>query len=585
MALFGGKKEKKSKAIAKIEEIIDEADKCLGQGDFDAAAREYKRAYRYLSSEDALSQAPNDASALYTRTGHGFYEVEEIDRAIACFDKATQFDPKNVDAWLSKGIAHMKTGEMLTYAVLCFNEVLKLKPKSGEALEYKAEALALDDRKDEAIEAYKQLVALFPDNPKYNEKLEELAPVTIETLDAILAKEPNNTDALAKKAELHLKDGKKEDAVEDYLRLGKLTRDPEWYEKVLELKGDSLRALSGLLEMDPQNLNYMIRHAEILRGKGRTADAIEVYFRMAELEPENPAHYEKVLELNPHNLTAMERILAHQPENSGIRAKRAEELLGQGRREEALTEYEELARREPANPLWKEKIVALKPDELPGVEAALSRKPKDQALLQKKAALLEARGEKEEALKVWRLLYNLAPKKLEYIEALLRYTPKDANLLTAKGDLAYEQGAFEKALEAFDELSALTQNDESVWHNKGAVLYQMQRYEEAIACFDHLLSINPDDTLAYLTKGVALYRLRRWDDAISALNNVVKREMNEAAAWYYKACAEAMKGNMKLVIPFLKRSIELDEDYRERAKEEEAFKMMQGTEEFQAAVG
>jgi tetratricopeptide (TPR) repeat protein len=121
-------------------------------------------------------------------------------------------------------------------------------------------------------------------------------------------------------------------------------------------------------------------------------------------------------------------------------------------------------------------------------------------------------------------------------------------------------------------------------HNKGSVLFMMQRYDDAVKAFDTLISIDSEDTSAYLTKGAALFKAGKYDESIQALNNVVKRDMNDAAAWYYKASAEAMKGNLKLVVPFLTRSAEVEEEFRERAKTDPSFDKVRETPEFKAVI-
>ena len=64
MPIFGGKKEKKNKAIAAIEELLDDADKSLKSGDLDKAASEYRRAHRYLYREENIAENPDDFSGL-----------------------------------------------------------------------------------------------------------------------------------------------------------------------------------------------------------------------------------------------------------------------------------------------------------------------------------------------------------------------------------------------------------------------------------------------------------------------------------------------------------------------------------------
>ena len=93
-----------------------------------------------------------------------------------------------------------------------------------------------------------------------------------------------------------------------------------------------------------------------------------------------------------------------------------------------------------------------------------------------------------------------------------------------------------------------------------------------------------DDIDAYLTKGAAHFKAGRYDDCTASLNEVVKREMNNAAAWYYKSTAEAIKGNLKLVVPFLTRSADIEEEFRERAKTDPSFDQVRDTPEFQVVV-
>ena len=112
----------------------------------------------------------------------------------------------------------------------------------------------------------------------------------------------------------------------------------------------------------------------------------------------------------------------------------------------------------------------------------------------------------------------------------------------------------------------------------------MERFDEAVATFDKLIELEPSDVTAYLTKGAALYWSGKYPEAIDALNNVVKRDSDDGAAWYYKACCESKKGNEALVIPFLKRAADLDSDFAERAKTDDAFDGVRDNPDFQAQV-
>jgi tetratricopeptide (TPR) repeat protein len=369
MPIFGGgkkdsKKEKKSKAVGHIEEILDDADKLLQSGDIDKAAAEFRRAHRTLYKDENLNSDPLEFSKVFTRTGNGLFETEEIDRSIECYEKAAQLDPKNVDAWLSKGIAHLKTKQMLNYAVLCFNEVIKLKPGNEEAWENKAETLLLDDKKGEAIECYEKLAGLNPQNEKYRKKLDELSPMNVEALDAKLAEEPDSVELLSKKASLLIRDQRNAEAVDVYTKLLELNpKDANWPKKILEFQPENLTAINRLLALSPKDVEILKTKASALLSKKRMADAIEVYATLSELEPTKSEHFYKMLELNPHNIVAMEKVIALEPDNLDLHERRAAELLAQGRKGDAIEEYEKLVNAAPESSKYSDALKKLKPNE------------------------------------------------------------------------------------------------------------------------------------------------------------------------------------------------------------------------------
>jgi len=518
-AIFGGKKEKKSKSVIAIEEILDEADGHLKGGETDKAASEYRRAHRYLYREENLAEAPIDFAELFTRTGHGLYETGEPDRAIECFDKATQLNPKNTIAWMSRGIVHLKTETMLNFAIMCFEEVLKLEPDNQEAMENQAEAYMLSGKKDDAVETYKKLIELVPDNEEYRTKLNEMEPVNLETVTAKLKK-------------------------------------------------------------TPKDVNLWKIRAKLLEDEGQTAKAIESYLRVGYLE-KKPDAYEKVLELNPKNKTALDKLLKLKPDDQGYMVRKAEILLAEGEKEEALELYQRLSELDPANNDYAEKVRELKPDEMEEVESILATDPNNLEALSKKAAILGSRGD-QGAGDIFMKLVQLEPQNTAHYEGALKFKPDAIGLLKTKGELHFDKEEYDKSLECYAKVAQLKPDDVDALHNKGAAQFKLERFDDAVKTFDQIIAIDPEDTIAYLTKGAALFKSGQIDPAVEALNNVVKRDPEDAAAWYYKSCAEAKKGNLKPVVPFLTRAIDMEEDFRERAKTDECFAPVKDTPEFKA---
>jgi tetratricopeptide (TPR) repeat protein len=471
-AIFGGKKEKKTKSVLTIEGILDDADSHLKNGETDKAASEYRRAHRYLYREENLSGSPEEFSDLFTRTGHGLFETGEPDRAVECFDKSTQLNPKNTDAWMSRGIVHLRTETMLNFAAMCFEEVLKIDPENIEALENQAEAYLRGNKKSDAVGVYKKLIEISPDNEEYGRKVDELEPRTIDSITEELKKTPKDVNLWRIKAELLEKEGETAKAIEAYLRVGYLGKEPDVYEKVLELNPRNKTALDKLLELKPDDVGLLEKKVEMLESEGQTDECQKLYAKLSELDPDN----EK----------------------------------------------------------YKEKLAAAEPDEMAAIEDILTSDPDNVDALAKKASILEERNE-DGAEEIYAKLVELAPDKPEYCAGALKYRPDDIGLLNKKGDLHFEKDEYEEALACYAKIADRSPHNAEALHNKGAVLFKLQKFDESVAVFDQILEIDGNDVAAYLTKGAALFKSGKIDEAVDALNNVVKRDPDEAAAWYYKA--------------------------------------------------
>ncbi len=538
MALFGGKKSKKSKVVAEIEAILSDADTYLKNGNTEKSASEYRRAHRYLYREEKVAEDPEEFSELYTRTGHGLFETGEPDRAIECFDKATQLSPDNVDAWLSRGMVHLSNKTMLNYAVMCFNEVLKRYPNSVEALENKAEAFTLDGRDDDAKEAYIKLMEVNPSRKdEYAAKTGgEVPPPSLDTVEAIdeaLRKDPKDIELWKKKAELLEEKNDAEEAVECYLRLGHLTESDDPYRKVLELDPDNVHAKEKLGIVD------------------EPAPEMEIA-EEPELIPEMTIE-EPVIEEPAPEMVIEETIVEEPTPEITIEAEEPEPIIEESEPEPVIEEptpEPEPVVEEPAFESEPEPVVeepAFEPTPEPVIE-----EPEPEPVVE---------------------------------EAPVEDAPMSEEDLISKGDEYFENGDFENALACFDKLAELKPNDADTLHNKAAALFQMEKYDDAVGVFDKLLELDPEDVTAYLTKGASLYRSGKYDDAVNTLNNVVKRDMNNGTAWYYKACAEAKKGNNNLIFPFLTRAAGIDDDFKERARDDEAFEAVKEEQAFKDIVG
>ena len=71
---------------------------------------------------------------------------------------------------------------------------------------------------------------------------------------------------------------------------------------------------------------------------------------------------------------------------------------------------------------------------------------------------------------------------------------------------------------------------------------------------------------------MVLGRLGKYEEAIKFYNEELKMNPNYSKAWYNKACALSLMKNKNEMHINLKRAIELDKKYKEKASKDEDFK-------------
>src|SRR5580692_825115 len=92
---------------------------------------------------------PKDAAASYSNRGNAYQRKGNLDRAIADYNQAITLDPKNAEAYYSRGYAYRAKGD------------------TGRAIAYVKRGIADTEKgdNDRAIADYNQAIAL---DPKYS---------------------------------------------------------------------------------------------------------------------------------------------------------------------------------------------------------------------------------------------------------------------------------------------------------------------------------------------------------------------------------------------------------------------------------
>jgi len=82
-----------------------------------------------------------------------------------------------------------------------------------------------------------------------------------------------------------------------------------------------------------------------------------------------------------------------------------------------------------------------------------------------------------------------------------------------------------------------------------------------------------------------LSNLGRDEEAIECFDQAIEIDEKYAKAWYNKACLESLRNNKQESIKYLKKAIELDEGYIEKAKLGADFDNICDSDEFKELIG
>ena len=101
------------------------------KGQYDRAVSDY---------DEAIRLNPKDAEAFCSR-GVAYYRKGDYDRAIADCNKAVTLNPKDAGSFAIRGLAYAKKGQY-DNAITDFDEAIRLKPNFTQAIKNRAEIVA-----------------------------------------------------------------------------------------------------------------------------------------------------------------------------------------------------------------------------------------------------------------------------------------------------------------------------------------------------------------------------------------------------------------------------------------------------------
>jgi|GEM_PF-2583064 len=172
----------------------------------------------------------------------------------------------------------------------------------------------------------------------------------------------------------------------------------------------------------------------------------------------------------------------------------------------------------------------------------------------------------------------------EYREAI-RINPNVAGAHNNLGNLLRNLNRYEEAEKEYREAIRINPNDAGAHYNLGILLKNLNRYEEAEKEYREAIRLNPNFAEAHNNLGVLLQNLKRYEEAEKEYREAIRINPNYADAHYNLACLYSVKNDLKKAIDWLKKAIEIDEKYKEMAKEDKDFENIKDGKDFKDAIG
>ena len=373
------------------------------------------------------------------------------DRAIAEYQSILKADPKDLTVCNNLGDLYARGGKTA--------EAIEQYQKLGEL--YRTDGLSV-----KAIAVYKKIVKLDPSLTSAYQACADLyweqglvgeakiqmatvvehyaktgdRPKLIEAYRRLTQFDPTNSAAIARLADLLLKEGRQEDAAAEYDRAAQAAQ-------AAGQTAEAGRFIQKARELLPRTTEETLGLAETLREEGRLAEAEELLAKTAAAKPENAKAWQALGEMQASLGKSAEAVVSLQqaaslglPE-SAVAPALGQALLQAGRFDEAIALCQRLSDKALATGdpdqavVYCRGLLALSPRLIPlhahlsAMLQNLGRNDEAGAALRAMAAAQEAAGETDAAIESYRRLLDLDPTDVEAQAQLETLIPNEAPTL------------------------------------------------------------------------------------------------------------------------------------------------------------
>ncbi len=426
--------------------------------------------------EGAINAGEADAEA-YIQLGKIYLESKNYVRALQYFEKASQLDPKNIEALKSVADCQKKTGAV-SAAVLTYEQVIALDPKADKEYKELGDLYAIQKNTDNAVASYKKYlekikddkIAVFVGNAELKKNNYAEA---VNYYDMVKGKESQQPEFLQNYGEACLKSNNDDKALEIFRKLTVLT---------------------------PQNADVLKTIFEILLRKNRKDEALGYLKKYLTLKPTDAQAQKTLAEMlyerkdRTGALAAYEAAIKADPKIKGIYKNYAELIMETGK-EDAIAEV---------------------------LSAAVAAGEADVGIYKRLGSIYMKQKKYGQAIPMF--------------EKTLEIEPQNVQTLTALAEAQTKSGNISAAILTYEQVVALNPKADVEFKALGDLYKAQKKIDNAIKNYRNYLDKKSDNSIA-IEVGQYLFDRKEYSEALKYFDRITGAEAGSAS--FLKTYAEA----------------------------------------------
>jgi tetratricopeptide (TPR) repeat protein len=415
--------------------------------------------------------------------GLGYLESKEYHKAIKCFDKAIEINPKNAAAWSEKGYALNELGNLLE-AIKCFDKAIEINPKNTFAYRGKGDALRRSKWYKEAIKCFDKAIEI---NPKNAAALNDKGTALLDL------KEYNEAIECFDKA----------------IELEKMTEKKPIYLcnrglalRRLEKNNDAIECYGKAIEINPNLADAWKYVGLVLKDSQRYKEAIKCFDKAIEINPNLADAWLakglvlKDLEEHKEAIKCFDKAKECYDNNLKKGSKDVSDWYGNGHVLTQLGKYEEAIK-------CFDKAIEINPNL---ADAWLA-----------KGLVLTQLEKNDDAI--------------EQFNKAIELNPEAFDAWNQKGKALYQLGRYEEAIECHDKILKIKES-EDVYFFRGQSKCALRDYAGALEDFNKVSDKFPFSSEKATSVGHCYYELGFYEDAENHYREAIKSSPKLARAYF-----------------------------------------------------